>query len=161
MSATPPHILFVCLGNICRSPLMEGLVRARWTTRPPTLQLDSAGLGDWHAGQPPDPRAIAVAAAHDIDISGQRARLLSVDDYRRFDLILCADRSNLDLLRRRAPSDARAQCALFLDWTGVVAGGEVPDPYTGGPRDFERVFALLDRGARSLALRWPAAPDAA
>jgi len=128
----PRSVLFVCLGNICRSPLMEGLVRARWPRGDTSLRLDSAGLGDWHAGEPPDPRAIAIAARHAVDISIQRARPLVAADFARFDLILCADRANLAALHRRAPADARAQIALFLEWAGL--GGEVPDPYTGGER---------------------------
>lgn len=148
-----PDILFVCLGNICRSPLMEGLVRAHWTTRRPDTRLDSAGLGDWHAGEPPDPRAIAVAHRHGIDISGQRARALRPDDFHRFDLILCADRSNLMQLRQRSPRDAKAECALFLEWSDVQAGGEVPDPYTGGAGEFEAAFALVEAGALGLVRR--------
>jgi len=148
-----PSLLFVCLGNICRSPLMEGCVRARWQSRPGAMRIDSAGLGDWHAGEPPDARAIAVARQHGIDISGQRARMLLPADFNNFDLILCADRSNLDALRRRRPRDARAECALFLEWSGVQAQGEVPDPYTGDARDFETAFALIDRGAHGLLER--------
>ena len=150
--AAMPQILFVCLGNICRSPLMEGIVRARWVG-PDPVRLDSAGLGDWHAGEPPDPRAIAVASRHGIDLSGQRARAVVADDFRRFDLILGADRSILAALRQRAPRDARSECALFLDWTGVQVNGEVPDPYTGGESDFEAVFALIARGAAGLLAR--------
>lgn len=146
------RLLFVCLGNICRSPLMEGVVRARLAQagREQEFQLDSAGLGDWHAGEPPDPRTIVVARRHGIDISAQRARGFVDDDYRRFDRILCADLGNLEVLQRRAPADAIAECALFLDWTGVQRNGEVPDPYTGTARDFEIAFALADRGAAGL-----------
>lgn len=153
---SPVRLLVVCLGNICRSPLMEGLARARWRARADDMLLDSAGLGDWHAGEPPDHRAIAVARENGIDISGQRARQIVVADFRRFDLILCADRSNLAALRRLAPPDARAGCALFLDWTGIEPGGEVPDPYTGGRREFAEVFALVDRAAVAVAKRFPA-----
>ena len=153
MTAPPPHLLFVCLGNICRSPLMQGLAETRWQPRAATVRIDSAGLGDWHAGEPPDPRAIAVAREHGVDIAGQRARRVCAEDFLRFDLILCADRSVLEAMRRRAPRGGAAECALFLDWTGVQAAGEVPDPYTGGAREFAQVFALIDRGARALAER--------
>ena len=152
----PPHVLFVCLGNICRSPLMEGIVREHWRGRPESVWLDSAGLGDWHAGQPPDPRAIAVAGRYGIDIAGQRARALAAEDFHHFGLILCADRENLADLRRRQPHAAQGEIALFLDWTGVQAGGEVPDPYLGHERDFETVFRLIERGAQGLAERMQA-----
>jgi len=155
-----PAILFVCLGNICRSPLMEGLVRARWPAHAGDARLDSAGLGDWHAGDPQDSRAIAVARENGIDISGQRARQIVVADFRRFDLILCADGSNLAALQRLAPRDARAECALFMDWTGIAPRGEVPDPYTGGRREFAEVFTLVDRGALALAERLAVRGDA-
>ena len=154
MPALPRAILFVCLGNICRSPLMEGLARARRGQDAGDIELDSAGTGDWHSGDPADPRTIAVAARHGIDISAQRARQIRRDDFHRFDLILCADRQNLAALRAIAPDDARAECALFLNWTGIETGGEVPDPYTGGTREFEAVFALVDRGAMALWQRW-------
>lgn len=150
------RLLFVCLGNICRSPLMEGVVRARLAEvgRAQDFHLDSAGLGDWHAGEAPDPRTIVVARRHGIDISAQRARGFVDEDYQRFDRILCADLANLEVLQRRAPANAIAECALFLDWTGVQASGEVPDPYTGTARDFEIAFALIDRGAGGLLKRF-------
>lgn len=152
------RLLFVCLGNICRSPLMEGVVRARLAQvgREHEFELDSAGLGDWHAGEPPDPRTIVVARRHGIDISQQRARGFVDADYQRFDRILCADLGNLEVLRRRAPTHAVAECALYLDWTGVQPNGEVPDPYTGTARDFEIAFALVDRGAAGLLKRFNA-----
>jgi protein-tyrosine phosphatase len=147
------RILFTCLGNICRSPLMEGVARARWDGSA-TVEFDSAGVGDWHAGEPPDPRAIAVAARHGIDIGGQRARAIRAADYGRFDLILCADRAVLAALRARAPADATAQLALYLPWTGVAAGeAGVPDPYTGGRAEFDAVYALVAAGTEGLAAR--------
>lgn len=152
------RLLFVCLGNICRSPLMEGIVRAelRKRGRHDQYLLDSAGLGAWHAGEMPDPRAMAIARQRGIDISAQRARGLQLRDFQTFDLVLCADRSNLAELRRRAGKDA-AKCALFLDWTGVLAEGEVPDPYTGGAAEFELAYSLIERGAQGLVRRLDAA----
>ncbi|SFK65349.1 low molecular weight protein-tyrosine-phosphatase [Lysobacter sp. cf310] len=143
------RLLVVCLGNICRSPVAEGVLRARIqaSTLAGQVELDSAGTGDWHVGQPPDRRAIANAAEHGIDISGLRARQLQAADYRDFDWLLCADRANLRDVQARAPRGAHAQAALLLDWTGVESQGEVPDPYTGGPAQFEHVFRLLDRAA--------------
>jgi protein-tyrosine phosphatase len=149
------EILFVCLGNICRSPLMEGIVRARWQAQAAGIpvSLDSAGIGGWHAGTPPDARAVATARRHGIDISGQRARALNDADFHRFNLILCADRNNLDALRQRRPTDSRAECALLLDWSGARPDGEIPDPYHGDERDFEAVFALIDVAATGLVQR--------
>jgi protein-tyrosine phosphatase len=145
------RILFVCLGNICRSPLMEGLARA--ACAPGAHTFDSAGLGAWHAGQPPDPRAVAVAARHGLDIGAQRARQVNAADFERFDWLLAADRSVLAQLRARAPRDAHAQLALFLDWTGHAPGGEVADPYSGGEREFTQVYAQVAAAAQGLAAR--------
>jgi len=145
------RILFVCLGNICRSPLMEGVARAHWDGA--GVEFDSAGLGAWHAGAPPDPRAVAVAARHGIDIGAQRARQVQAGDFAGFDWMLCADREVLAALRRRAPADARARTALFLEWCGGPGTADVPDPYTGGERDFAEVYALVAEGTRALVQR--------
>lgn len=143
------RLLVVCLGNICRSPVAEGVLRARIqaSSLAGRVELDSAGTGDWHVGDPPDRRSIANAAGHGIDISGLRARQLAAADYRRFDWLLCADKANLREVRARAPKAAHARSALLLDWCNTVTDGEVPDPYTGGPAQFEHVFQLLDRAA--------------
>ncbi|MGO0999526.1 low molecular weight protein-tyrosine-phosphatase [Lysobacter sp. CA196] len=143
------RLLIVCLGNICRSPVAEGVLRARIETSSVAgrVELDSAGTGDWHVGEPPDRRSIANAAEHGVDISGLRARQLASSDYTDFDWLLCADRANLRDVRARAPRGARARSALLLDWCGLETEGEVPDPYTGGPAQFEHVFQLLDRAA--------------
>lgn len=149
------RVLVVCLGNICRSPLAEGIFRHRLDQARPghRVEFDSAGTGHWHAGQPPDTRAIAVAAGHGVDISGLRARQVTVEDFERFDLILAADRSNLADLRRLSPPQARARLALLLEEYGD--GGEVPDPYQHDRDAFERVFAMLDAAARRLLDRQP------
>lgn len=143
------RLLIVCLGNICRSPVAEGVLRARIETSSVAgrVELDSAGTGDWHVGEPPDRRSIANAAEHGVDISDLRARQLAASDYADFDWLLCADRANLRDVRARAPRGARARSALLLDWCGLETEGEVPDPYTGGPAQFEHVFQLLDRAA--------------
>lgn len=143
------RLLIVCLGNICRSPVAEGVLRSRIETSSVAgrVELDSAGTGDWHVGEPPDRRSIANAAEHGVDISGLRARQLAASDYTEFDWLLCADRANLRDVRARAPRGARARSALLLDWCGLETEGEVPDPYTGGPAQFEHVFQLLDRAA--------------
>jgi protein-tyrosine phosphatase len=150
----PVRLLVVCLGNICRSPMAEGVLRARIEASPLAGQviLDSVGTGNWHAGEPPDPRAIATAARHGVDISGLRARQLSRDDYVRHDWLLCADHNNLRDVRARGPADAHSRCALLLDWAGI-ADADVPDPYAGGDAEFEAVWAMLDRAAHGVVER--------
>ena len=149
-----PAILFVCLGNICRSPLAEAALREAAAVAGIDVTVDSAGTGDWHVGEPPDRRAIANAAMHGIDIAGLRARQLAATDFAQFDWLLCADRSNLRDVRARSPHGAYAQSALLLDWAGIGdERDEVPDPYTGGPAQFEQVFQLLDRAANGVIVR--------
>lgn len=154
-AAEPLRLLVVCLGNICRSPVAEGVLRQRIeeACQGHRLVVDSAGTGGWHAGAPPDRRSIANAAVHGVDIAGLRARKLRPADYRDFDWLLCADRDNLADVRERAPDNATARSALLLEWAGLGQGAEVPDPYTGGPEDFERVWTLVDRAARAIVAR--------
>ncbi|MCJ0824661.1 low molecular weight phosphotyrosine protein phosphatase [Luteimonas sp. 50] len=143
----------VCLGNICRSPMAEGALRARLHAAglATAVEVDSAGLGDWHAGRPPDARAIACAARHGVDIGGQRARRLRDADHHDFDLLLCADAQVLHAVRAAAPTDARARSALLLAWSGTGdAGDEVPDPYAGSTADFERAWSLVDAAAAAI-----------
>ena len=148
-------LLVVCLGNICRSPMAEGALRARLASSPLAgrVQVDSAGTGGWHAGEPPDRRAIACARGHGVDIGRQRARQLSVEDFEAFDWILCADRANVRDVLRIAPAARRDRVALLLDWSGVEVEGEVPDPYTGGPEDFRQVWRLVDSAAQAVVAR--------
>ncbi|RFC68422.1 low molecular weight protein-tyrosine-phosphatase [Mesorhizobium denitrificans] len=147
-------VLFVCLGNICRSPLAEGLfrdaVRKRgWDNR---FVIDSAGIGAWHQGSPPDPRSIAVAARYGIDISDQRARKIRPDDFERFDLVMAMDRSNVDDLRRVAEPEARGRIHLFNQYAlGPVR--DVPDPYYGGNDGFESVYRMLREASDGLAIK--------
>lgn len=145
-------ILFVCLGNICRSPLAEGILRhlVRRAGRADEFLIDSAGTGAWHIGDPPDSRAIAVAAEHDIDISTLRARRIDTTDFDRFDLILALDRSNLRNLKERAPAGATARIELFSEHAFATAE-DVPDPYFGGRDEFEDVYRMLYRGCASMA----------
>ncbi len=149
------NLLVVCLGNICRSPMAEGALRARLAASPLAgrVQVDSAGTGGWHAGEPPDRRAIACARGHGVDIGGQRARQLQATDFDTFDWVLCADRSNVrDVLRLASPAQ-RERVTLLLEWAGIEAGGEVPDPYTGGADDFQRVWRLVDSAAQAVVAR--------
>ncbi len=151
----PLRLLIVCLGNICRSPLAEGLLRLRLDEARlgHRVELDSAGTGGWHAGQPPDRRTIGNAARHGVDLRDLRARQLRSADYHHFDWLLCADASNLADVRERAPAGASARSALLLEWAGVGQGAEIPDPYTGGPEAFEHVWTLVDDAARRIARR--------
>lgn len=156
LQQSPVRLLVVCLGNICRSPMAEGVLRARIqsSTLAGRVVVDSVGTGGWHIGQPPDPRAIATAARHGIDISDLRGRQLSRDDFRRHDWLLCADRNNLRDVLTHAPAEAHSRCALLLDWAGLAPDEiEVPDPYTGVTADFEYVWTLLERAAEGVVAR--------
>lgn len=150
----PPSLLFVCLGNICRSPLAEGVFRSVLAERgmADDFLVDSAGMGDWHLGQAPDPRAIAVAKAHGLDISGQRARGIRPEDFRRFDLILGMDRKNVRELHEIAPGAFRNKIYLFSDYAGSDAK-EVPDPYFGDAAGFAETYRLIRAAAEGLADR--------
>ncbi|TPE61144.1 low molecular weight phosphotyrosine protein phosphatase [Sandaracinobacter neustonicus] len=148
-----PAILFVCLGNICRSPLAEGAFRARATAAGLDVMADSAGTGDWHVGHPPDPRAQAVARANGVDISGLRARQVRLDDFTRFSHIFAADHANLGNLRRLAPDPSPAELALLLDLVKGRQGQAVADPYYGDAQDFARSWAEVDAAAQALVAR--------
>jgi low molecular weight protein-tyrosine phosphatase len=143
------RILFVCLGNICRSPTAEGVLRAIAAREFPRLPLyvDSAGTANYHVGEPPDRRSTAAARRRGYDIANLRARQVARSDFTEFDQVLAMDRANLDELRALAPAATRARVDLFLG-SGEV--DEVPDPYYGGVEDFERVLDLCEAGARSL-----------
>lgn len=136
---TELRVLMVCLGNICRSPTAEAVLRAKLQAAGlgARVTVDSAGTGDWHVGQPPDPRSQRHAAHRGYDLSSLRARRVAEDDFRRFDFILAMDEDNLADLQRLTPEHgARAQLRLF-------AHVEVPDPYQSGPAGFERVLDLV------------------
>ena len=148
----PVRLLMLCLGNICRSPMAEGAFRARLQAAglDHEVEVDSAGIGPWHAGQPPDPRAITCARGHGVDIADQRARQLTAADFHHFDWILAADQDNLHALQRRRPRDANARTVLLLPWAMPDDDlAAVPDPYTGDADDFERVWGMVDRAAQA------------
>ena len=128
--------------------------RAAATQSGQAIAVESAGTGDWHAGEPPDPRAQAVALHHGIDISGYRARQIEVDDFRRFDLVLALDADNLAALRRIAPDDARATLSLLLDYVPGLEGQAVSDPYYGGEDGFETTWSQVSAAARALIERY-------
>jgi protein-tyrosine phosphatase len=145
-------ILFVCLGNICRSPTAEGVVRAIAEREYPGLkvELDSAGTADYHVGEAPDRRTIAVARRRGYEIGSLRARQLQRDDFNRFDHILAMDRANLSSLERLLPEQATVRIGLFMDFAPDSGFIEVPDPYYGGSEDFERVLDLCELAGRGL-----------
>ncbi len=146
------RILFVCLGNICRSPTAEAVVRTLAARELPEigLEVDSAGTAGYHIGEPPDPRMQAAAARRGYELKALRARVIEPLDFERFDLILAMDRENLAMLHRRAPEQARERVRLFLDFFPQGELREVPDPYYGGPNGFEEVLDLVESAARGL-----------
>jgi protein-tyrosine phosphatase len=148
-------VLFVCMGNICRSPTVEGVFRKALQERAPDLSIhvDSAGTHGYHVGEPPDPRAIEAAARRGIDLKALRARMVTAEDFERFDLILAMDQENREALLRRGPATHHHRVRLFLEFAGSsvdVSGVEVPDPYYGGPAGFERVLDLAEEAAEGL-----------
>jgi protein-tyrosine phosphatase len=148
-------VLFVCLGNICRSPTAEGVLREIARREAPGLvtAVDSAGTADYHVGEPPDPRTCRVAAARGYDLAGLRARQVGRADFERFDLLLAMDGANLQELRRLAPASHRERAQLFLAYAGHASLTEVPDPYYGDEGGFVRVLELVEQGARGLVAR--------
>ncbi len=142
-------ILMVCLGNICRSPLAEGILEAK--VDPKHVIVDSAGTAGYHIGEPPDERSVQVAKKYGIDISGQRCRQFVIDDFSRFDRIYVMDHSNYQALVSQATTAyEKNKIKLLLEETdlGVV---EVPDPYYGGRDGFEKVYALINSACEAIA----------
>jgi protein-tyrosine phosphatase len=145
-------ILFVCMGNICRSPTAEIVFRKMLARQAPELpvEVDSAGTGGYHVGSSPDARAMSAALRRGYDMSALKARVFEADDFRRFDLILAMDRENLAALRRLAPPSARDRLRLFLEFAPEAEITEVPDPYYGGPNGFEEVLDLVEAASQGL-----------
>ncbi len=145
-------ILFVCLGNICRSPTAEGVFRQRLVTRglESRFRVDSAGTGDWHVGSPPDRRAQLAAASRGFDISGQRARQVRPDDADGFDYLIAMDRGNHRDLVHLAGTERAHKVRLFMEFAGIDGLEEVPDPYYGGDDGFDRVIDLVEAASDGL-----------
>jgi protein-tyrosine phosphatase len=145
-------VLFVCMGNICRSPTAEAVFRHRAALAGLAryVEVGSAGTGNWHVGDPPDRRAIAHAARRGYDLTKLRARQVVVDDFERFGWILAMDRSNLRELTSLRPEGFRGHLGLFLDVAPSIGVREVPDPYYGGREGFERVLDLIEQASDAL-----------
>lgn len=147
------RVLFVCLGNICRSPTAEGVLRHQLTEAglADVVHVASAGTGDWHVGKAPDSRTCRAAKLRGYDLSQQRAQQVSVEDFSRYDLILAMDENNLAHLKSIRPSHASAELDLFLRrYDG--ARDEVPDPYYGGEDGFEQVLDLIEEACSGLVI---------
>lgn len=146
------RILFVCLGNICRSPMAEGVFRQVVGSHGAgdRFLIESAGMGSWHVGEPPDARAQEAARRRGIDISAQRARRVADDDFQRFGLILAMDDSNRNGLLRLAPEPHQAKVRLFLEFAPGADRQDVPDPYYGELDGFEQVLDLIETASDGL-----------
>ena len=145
-------VLFVCTGNICRSPTAEGVLRKLVNERGLTkhIKIDSAGIGTWHVGDPPDRRSTETAKQHGVDIGGQRARTIELVDFYNFDLILAMDNSHFQHLKQRCPEPLLKRLGMFMSYATVTKIAEVPDPYYGEHDGFERVFNMIEEAADGL-----------
>ena len=148
----PISILFVCTGNICRSPTAEGVfrdrvVRAGWQDH---FLIDSAGTGGWHIGNGPDPRSVATALSRGVDIAALRARQLHIDDYRNFQHLIALDETHFDHIMSSKPEGASAQISLLMQYEPTRKWRDVPDPYYGGQKDFDLAYDLIAQGVDGL-----------
>ncbi len=144
-----PSVLLVCMGNICRSPTAEAVLRQQATRAGVEMIIDSAGTLGYHSGSAPDSRARAAGEARGYDFSGMRARQVRVEDFERFDLVLAADQDNLQDLQRLCPAEHQHKLRLLLSYADVLEQ-EVPDPYYGGDQGFERVLDLIESACEGL-----------
>jgi protein-tyrosine phosphatase len=146
------RVLFICMGNICRSPSAAGVFRQVLAARAPHLnvQVDSAGTHDYHVGESPDRRAIEAARRRGIDLSGLSARQVAPIDFEHFDYVLAMDRQNFATLLDRAPIQYRERIRLFMDFAPDAYTREVPDPYYGNANGFEEVLDLLEQASEGL-----------
>lgn len=151
-------VLFVCLGNICRSPLAEAAFRDEMERAGLDVEVESAGTSDWHVDAPPDRRAQAVARNHGIEIGGYRGQQVSAADFRRFAHIVALDANNLAALEALRPKDATAELSLLLDHVDGRTGQSVADPYYGEVAAFERTWVEVVNGAKGLARKFASEP---
>jgi protein-tyrosine phosphatase len=152
VESSKQKVLFVCLGNICRSPTAHGVFEHMVAQRKlqHAIEVDSCGTGDWHLGRAPDRRASTEASKRGYDLSHLRARQVSRDDFAQFDYILAMDRQNLADLQRLCPEGYRGRLALFLDYAPGSSISEVPDPYYGGDDGFNQVLDLIESASEGL-----------
>lgn len=154
---TKASILFVCMGNICRSPTVEYIAHREFEAAGLAAHIESAGTEDYHIGKGADPRSNAISGAAGYSLDAHSARQVSADDFRRFDYILAMDGANMKRLRELQPADATAQVALLLDFVGITERSEVPDPYYGGQDGFDDVLSLTQEAVAKLIQRLQAA----
>lgn len=145
-----PAVLFVCLGNICRSPMAEAAFRKAAQDAGLDVEIDSAGTADYHVGEPPDLRSIAEAARHGIEISHYRGRQLAAEDFHSFDFIVGMDRSNMANIARVNPGDGKARVEMMMDLVAGREGAEVADPWYGGEDNFRDTWEDVSLGAKAL-----------
>lgn len=153
----PVRVLFVCLGNICRSPLAEGVFRYQVEKAglQHAFEIDSAGTGPWHVGELPDPRMRSLAKRHGVDISYQRGRQLQRTDLHEFDHVFVMDKMNLhDSLALDPDGDHGTRVRLFREFDPEPGGYQVPDPYSGGPEGFEKVYSIVERTSQAILARF-------
>ncbi len=148
----PISVLFVCTGNICRSPTAEGVfrdrvVKAGWQDR---FLIDSAGTGNWHIGHGPDPRAVATAFARGVDIAALRARQFHINDYAHFQHLIALDETHFEHMVNMKPAEASAQISLLMQHEPTQKWRDVPDPYYGGQKDFDLAYDLIAQGVDGL-----------
>jgi protein-tyrosine phosphatase len=143
-------VLFVCMGNICRSPTAEGVFRAKAANAGLAVQIDSCGTHAYHIGEQPDKRSQVHALRRGYDLSDQRARRVDAADFERFDLLLAMDKHNLQMLAAQCPAEHKHKLKLFLSYSTLKPGGEVPDPYDGGDAGFEHVLDLIEEASDRL-----------
>jgi len=145
-------VLFICMGNICRSPTAEGVFRfvVKEAGLADKIEIDSVGTGSWHVGDPPDRRSQEAAARRGIDISHQRSRQISSDDILEFDYLVAMDRSNIDNLEHLVPADMTQKLSRFLEFAPKLNHSDVPDPYYGGVSGFDVVLDLIEEASKGL-----------
>lgn len=145
-------VLFVCLGNICRSPTAEAVFRHQVEAADlnQRIHIDSAGTGDWHIGKAPDPRTIDEAAKRNYDLTALRARQVSSVDFAEYDYVIAMDKENLKNLNAMKPTDYQGHLGLFLPFAVAVEDEEVPDPYYGGPEGFTLVLDMVEKASKGL-----------
>jgi len=142
-------VLFVCLGNICRSPMAEAVFRQKLKEAGLEMSVDSCGTAAYHIGENPDPRTVKIVSQNNVPID-HVVRRLSSDDFYQFDYILAMDRSNLSDINYQRPQDSKSKIGLMRDFDPQPENGEVPDPYYGGSNGFKKVFDIIDRSAEAL-----------